>query len=199
MTRLVFRMLAFAVASAIFATTAAAQTTSTDDWLLMQHMKSRKIYIVTAADPAKRERCRIKAENEKSITCSRAFGHSMTYQRQDVEAVIASGAKVNASWWSLVGVGIFGSIGYGLYALGGVGVGGLVAACAIALPASLAFLLFLAVAFYGADGELRQPDAVIYIKPGTTYKGMHAAEKKNAPQPPSNETPSAAQLLPNAS
>jgi hypothetical protein len=119
----------------------------------------RKLVVVTVDQPDRRQICRIQSFTEDKLVCSRAFGGSRTYLRQQVAAIFLPGDErlrlpivlgANAG----LGAAIWGTVI-------------LAAACPVcAVGTGIAALYFLGGAWFAlyVDG---QPDRLLYVAPDT--------------------------------
>lgn len=140
--------------------------TSTDDtWQVAQGNFSSKgrLDVVTFDQPQHWHSCRVESFTPDSLVCSRAFGGSRTYLRQQVLALILPGEnylKLRLVLGFNVGVGT---------AIWGAVV--LAATC----PACAAVVSVAALALFGAAGAVLigddQPDRLAYLAPGQKLTG----------------------------
>lgn len=169
----------------LFATNASAQKsrliTPPPSWEYAQDvMEHRRIDLVTTAKPNARKHCTVVQVDEDSVTCARSFDSPITYTRDEIEAVIAraSGGRGLFNAWSerILGLIMFGGLGYAIDLIAITGPAGAGVAGLLAVGAGTLFLLSLALAVNEPVGPPppAQREAIVYIKPGTTYKGHHA-------------------------
>jgi len=143
--------------------TAILAKTPTESWQVARSTSSSrgKILVVTLDQPKRRQSCHVQSFTDEKIVCSRAFGGSRTYLKQQVAALILPGDGA-------LTVELFAGLNAGL----GASIWGtvvLVAACP-ACAAATAFAALVCFAFAGAVAYSdNQPERVAYIAPGEKW------------------------------
>jgi hypothetical protein len=120
---------------------------------------NRKLFVVTVGQPDRRQMCHIQSFTEDKLVCSRAFGGSRTYLRQQVAALILPGFDERLRLPIFLGA----NVGLGTAIWGTVILAATCPVCAAATGVA-------ALICFGAAGTMVYgddvPDHLLYLAPG---------------------------------
>ena len=149
-----------------------------DEWQVAQSISSssRKILVVTLHQPERRASCHIRSFTVDKLVCSRAFGGTHTYLRQQVIALILPGDDDVRLRFVL-----------GLNAVLGAAIWGTVVLAPIC-PACAVVTGVIALGLFGATGAVLigdgQPDQIFYLAPGQKLTDKLSSVELYKPRPP---------------
>jgi hypothetical protein len=130
-----------------------------EGWQVAQSASSpgHKIIVVTIDKPDRRQSCRIQSFTDEKIVCSRAFGDSRTYLKQQIAALILPGDGGLATG---LFIGFNAGLGASIWASVALAAACPVCAAGTALAALVFFELAGLTAFTGGE-----PDHLAYLAP----------------------------------
>jgi hypothetical protein len=138
----------------------ALPTTPTEGWQVAQSAISSggKILVVTVDKPNRKRSCRIQSFTDEKIICSRAFGDSRTYLKQQIAALILPGGALSPTE---LFIGFNAGLGASIWASVVLAAACPVCAAGTALAALVFFDLAGLTAFTGGE-----PERLVYRTPG---------------------------------
>jgi hypothetical protein len=143
--------------------------TPTESWQVARSTSSSrdKILVVTVDKPSRKQSCRVQSFTDEKIVCSRAFGGSRTYLKQQVAALILPGDGALAAE---LFVGFNAGLGASIWATVVLAAACPICAAGTALAAFVFFDLAGLTAFTGGE-----PDTLVYLAPGQKRITLHGS------------------------
>ena len=138
---------------------------SNHDWQDAQSVGSsnRKLFVVTIAQPSRRQTCRIRSFTPDKLVCSRVIGGPRTYLPGQIIALILPG---DHGLKLRLALGLNGGLAAAVW--GTVVLAAICPACAVVTG-------IVALALFGAAGAVligdEQPDRLLYLAPGQRLTG----------------------------
>jgi hypothetical protein len=139
-----------------------AQAQQADAWPdAARNIKGSDVFLVTLAEPRRRQKCHVLTDDDGQIECSRHFGKKPTiYQRTGLLAVLRPPFHDHSLLISLIPLSIGGGIIWGAVVLSSITI---VGAVPVAMVGSVVVLIGLMA---GTFQDPDQPEVVLYLKPG---------------------------------
>jgi hypothetical protein len=133
------------------------------DWGALAPINARgKLFVVTLAEPSRRQTCAVRSFTGDSVVCKRPFGAARTYRASEILALIVPGDhdfRIRAL------LGFNAGLGVSIWAT--VILAATCPACAVGTGIAALFCFGAAGAIGIGDG---QPDAVFFLAPGQTLR-----------------------------